>query len=168
MTRWLPDASLLGISLFALNLAGCAAPAPPPPPTVVNLTLTTSGDVNPTADNQGAPVAIRIYQLTSAANFNSAEFFPLYNADAATLKSDIVRREDFLMAPGQTKTETIKPDAPVKSVAVFAALRDFQHAMWRGSVDIEANKTTNVTVSAGHDGVTIKAIVAPPPPKPAS
>ncbi len=165
MTRWLLIAGLTGLAA----LSGCAAPPPPPPPpTVVNLTLTTGADVNPTPDNQPAPLALRVYQLTSSANFNAAEFFPLYNADAATLKADLAHRQDFLLAPGQTQTLTIKPDITVKSIAILAAYRDFQHATWRAATDIEANKTTDIVVTAGHDGVTLSATVEAPAAAPSS
>jgi type VI secretion system protein VasD len=151
---------LVGCIFGALaGLAACGAP-PPPPPTVVNVSASASADVNPSPDNTPAPIAVRIYQLTSGANFGAAEFFALYNSDAATLKTDIVHRDDLLLAPGQSKTLTLKPDPTVKTIGVFAGYRDFQHATWRGSVDVEPNKTTNVTVTAGRAGVTVKATPA--------
>ena len=39
-----------GLAVLA-SLAACAGPPPPPPPTVVNLTLITTPDVNPTTAN---------------------------------------------------------------------------------------------------------------------
>ena len=143
-------AGIFGMAL----LSGCAAP-PPPPPTVINLTLNATADTNPTTDNAGAPIATRAYQLTSAANFNGAEFFQIFNADAATLKTDIVKREDFLLAPSASKTEKIMPDSTVKSIGIFAAYRSFQAVTWRGSADVVANKINNITVTFGHDGVAI-------------
>lgn len=160
MSRWSFVAGAFGLAC----LSGCGAPPPPPPPTVVNITLTTTADANPTADNRGAPLALRVYQLASSANFSAAEFFPLYNNDAGTLKTDLVRREDFLLPPSQSKSETIMPTDPVKAIAIFAGYRDFQHAIWRGAADIPAHKTTNITVTAGHDGITVKAETLPPKP----
>ncbi len=147
----------------AAGLCGCAAP-PPPPPTVVNVTLRATSDDNPTTDNQGAPLALRIYQLASPANFAGAEFFALYNDDAATLKSDLVRREDFLLPPGGGKSETIQPDPQVRAIAVFAAYRDFQHVTWRGMADVAPHQVTTITVSAGRDGITVGAASAPAKP----
>ena len=161
MRRWRHVAGALGIAL----LSGCGGP-PPPPPTVVNLTLQTSPDANPTQSGVGAPLALRVYQLTSAANFNSAEFFPLYNSDAATLKTDIVQRDDFLLPPGQSKTETLRPKEAIKAIAVFAAYRDFQHATWRAAAEIPPNQTTDIAVTAGRNGITMK--VQTQPGKPAS
>ena len=60
-------ACLLGGPVLAaiLAFAGCA-PAPPPP-TLAKVQLTAAADVNPGADGNGAPVAIRIYQLGAKA-----------------------------------------------------------------------------------------------------
>ncbi len=143
-------------------LAGCGGPPPPPPPTVVNITMAAAATANPTPEGQGAPLALRIYQLGSQAGLNNAEFFPLYNSDATTLGPDLAKRDDFILAPGQTKTTTLTPRDDVKSIGVFAAYRDFQHATWRAAADIPAHQTTNITVSAGHDGITLKAVTLPP------
>ncbi len=154
---------MAGLVLLAA-LAGCAAPPPPPPPTVVNITMTAATNANPTAAGQGAPVALRIYQLGSKAGFNGAEFFPLYNTDAATLGTDLVKRDDFILAPGQTQTTTLTPRDDVTAIGVFAGYRDFQHATWRATADIPPHRTTKLTITAGHDGITIKA-ETPPAPK---
>lgn len=147
-------------------LAGCPAP-PPPPPTVVNLSVTAGPDINPNTTGQGAPVAVRVYQLGSTSGFGNADFFPLYNQDAATLGADLIKRDDFFLAPGQSKTATLSPNDQVKALGVFAGWRDFEHATWRATAPIPAHQTTNVTVTVGHDGVTVKAEPVPPA-KPAS
>jgi len=158
-----------GVALLGcLAMASCAAPPPPPPPTIVNITLNASADVNPGPDGRGAPLTVRLYQLSSASGFGNAEFFPLYNADAATLGTDIVKRDDVILAPRQTATKSLTPRDEVKSLGVFAGYREFQHADWRGSVDIPPHLTTNVTVTAGASGVIVKSITLPPPPKPGS
>jgi type VI secretion system protein VasD len=155
---------LTSLCLAAAGLAGCSSPPPPPPPTVVNLTLKALGGVNPGPDGQAAPVSVRVYQLETAAGFNIAEFFPLYNTDATVLGQDLVKREEFVLAPGATKSETIMPKDQVKSLGFFAGFRSFQSLTWRGSADVPPNKTTNVTVTVGPKGVDVQAAPAPPPP----
>jgi type VI secretion system protein VasD len=155
--RW-----LLACFVALSGLSACGAPPPPPPPTVVNLTITTTADNNPTTDNVGAPLSLRVYQLSSAANFNAAEFFPLFNTDAAVLKTDLVQREDFLLAPKATKSETIMPKDNVTSIGVFGAYRSFQTTNWRASVAVTPHQVTNVTVTAGHDGLVLKSETVAP------
>ena len=115
-------------ALLALGLlSGLAACAPaPPPPTVVNLTLIATSDVNATPGGQGAPLVVRVYQLSSDAAFSGAEFFQLFNQDAATLKSDMVKKDEYILAPGQTRTATLNPNATVTEIGIFAAYRGFR------------------------------------------
>lgn len=156
----------LCLSVFVL--AGCAAPPPPaPPPTVVDLSLSATPDVNPDASGQGAPVMVRVYQLGSSASFSSAEFFQLFNQDQATLKTDLIKQDAYLLAPGQSKSVTLEPTDQVKSVGLFAAFRNYAQANWRASVDIPPHQTTKITVVCGRDGLTVKSEIVPPP-KPAS
>ncbi len=138
-------------------LCGCASPPPPVPPTVVNITLITTADDNPTTTGQGAPLALRVYQLGATATYTTAEFFPLFNDDATTLKTDLVHRDDFLLPPGTTKTETLNPKDPVTAIGFFGAYRTYATATWRASTDIAPHKTTNITLTAGHDGLSVKS-----------
>ena len=146
--------AVLGFGLLAA-VAGCA-PAPPPP-TVVNLTLSASLDVNPSQSGQAAPVQIVVYQLASASGFNGAEFFQLFNKDAATLGADMLKRDQFILAPGETKTATLMPTDAVKTLGVFAAYQGYQAVKWRGTVDIPPHQTTSVTVTAAKSGLTVTA-----------
>jgi type VI secretion system protein VasD len=141
-----------------LAVASCGG-SPPPPPTVINLTLRATADVNPGPSGNAAPIAVRYYQLASPAAFNGAEFFQLFDQDEATLKGDGIKHEEYVLAPGETKTAKITPDPTVKVLGLFAAYRDFQKATWRKVWEIPQNKTTDLTVIAGHDGIAI----APPP-----
>ena len=108
-------------------LSGCGGPPPPPPPTVVNATVASTADTNSNGSGAGAPVAIRVYQLVSPAGFGGAQFFALFDKDAATLKDDLVKRDDLLLAPGQSRSLTIMPEDRAHAIGVFAAYRDYEH-----------------------------------------
>lgn len=155
MARWL--GGMVALGLLAAPLAGCGGkpPPPPPPPTMVQLTLAAGTDANPDPAGAGAPVVLRVYQLGSAGGFESAEFFQLFNQDQATLKGDLVKREEFILAPGQRKTLTIMPTDQVRAIGVFAAYRDFQSATWRVDAEVPPHKTTRLTVTAGRAGLTL-------------
>ena len=49
------------------------------------------------------------------------------------------------------------PKEPVTAIGFFAAYRTYQTATWRASADIAPHKTTNITVTAGHDGLVLKS-----------
>lgn len=150
-------------SALALLLAGsCSQPPPPLPPTVVNVQASAAATANAMPQGQGAPVIIRIYQLASKAAFEGAEFYPLFNQDSATLGPDLVKKDEFLLAPGASKSITLTPPDNVHVIGVFAAYRDFQNVTWRADADIAAHKTTTVTVTADRGGIKVQAASAKP------
>jgi len=108
-------------------------------------------------------VQVVVYQLASASSFNAAEFFQLFNQDQATLGADLIKRDTYILAPGQTKTATVMPTDPVKVLGVFAAYQNFQTVTWRGTADIPAHQTTNVAVAVGQVGITVTATAASKP-----
>ncbi len=150
-----------GLAIAALLALSSCGPPPPPPPTVVNAQVTAGADVNATPDGKGAPIAIRVYQLGSKAGFEGAEFFRLYNADAATLGADLVKKEEFVLTPGGSKTLSLSPADTVKAIGVFGAYREFQTVIWRATVDVAPNKTVNLLVTADKAGIKIAPKPAP-------
>jgi type VI secretion system protein VasD len=136
-------------------LAHCSSP--PPPPTVVNLTLNATQDVNPNQAGQPAPIAARVYQLGSTNAFDNAEFFPLFNDDKDALKTTLVERDDYILAPGATKTVTLKPTDQVTALGIFGGFQNFQQAQWRTDVAVPAHKTTTVSVTFARTGITAQA-----------
>lgn len=147
--------------LLLLAAAACGGP-PPPPPTIVNAAIMAAADVNAGPGGAGAPVSLRLYQLVSQAGFEGAQFFPLFNGDAAVLKDDLVKRDDVLLAPGQSKTLTLSPPERAKAIGVFAAYREYEAVTWRAVVAIPANQTSTLTVTAGKAGLTVKVEPAKP------
>ncbi len=147
--------------LPALTALAYCAPPPPPPPTVVNAQVAAAADVNATPDGRGAPLQIRVYQLGGKATFESAEFFRIYNADAATLGADLVKKEEFVLPPGGSKALTISPPDTVKAIAVFGAYRDFPNVVWRATADVAPHKTVTLAITADKAGIKIAAKPAP-------
>ena len=153
MGRWFRG--LTALLLVAL-VAGCGAP-PPPPPTVVKLTVTATKDVNGPAGGSGAPVMLRIYQLSGTNSFTNADFFQIFNHDAATLGTDLVHKDQLLLAPGTTKTMTLNPKDQVTALGFFAAYGNFASATWRATAPVPAHKTTAITVTVGASAITVKS-----------
>jgi len=149
---------LLGIASVAYAvLAGCGGAPPPPPPTVAALTITASADANPDGSGNGAPVAVRIYQLAGTAAFDQADFFQLYNNDQALLGADLLGRDEVTIAPGASQPLVKEMKSGATAIGVVAAFRDIQHANWRAKTVPPANKTTAITVTVQGLNVTVSA-----------
>ncbi len=138
-------------------LAGCGGPPPAAvPPTLVSATASAAADANAGPDGAGAPVAIRIYQLAGPAAFEGAQFFALFNGDADALKGDLVKRDDLLLPPGQSRTLALAPEDRVHAIGVLAAFRDYEHVTWRAVVAVPAHQSSLLTIEAGRAGVTAR------------
>jgi len=144
----------LAALLAALTLAGCGKPKPVPP-TIVKATTIASVDANPDGSGRASPVAVRIYSLRSLAAFEAADFYSLYENDAAALGADLAGKEEFILSPGQSSPleKTLADD--VRYLGVVAAFRDIERASWRASIALPKGATTPVTVGIGARSVTV-------------
>ena len=147
VVRWL----LLGLVAAPL-LSACGSK--PPPPTIVQLTVKAGPNINPDADNRPSPVVLRAYQLAATDSFEKADFFQLYDKDAATLGADMADRQEISVAPGDTKTVTIEFKPNAKFLGVIVAFRSIDRATWRADAPVPANQTTNVTATI--DALSVK------------
>jgi len=144
-------------------LSGCGGAPPPLPPIMIDATITTAKDVDAGPGGVGAPTAIRIYQLGSSTRFKAVTFFPVFEKDVATLKDDLVKREDLLLGPGQSKTLGLTREDRVHAIGVFAAYRDYDHVAWSGAVEVPAHQASKLTVTAGRAGLNLAIAPVKPP-----
>jgi type VI secretion system protein VasD len=144
-----------------VSLLGCGGPPPPPPPTIAKLTLSATTNANATEAGQGAPTIVRVYQLDTTAGFDKAEFFRLLNGDAAVLGPDLVKREEYLLAPGTKKEETLTIPDRVHALGVFAGYREFQKQSWHTTIPVPPNKTTAFNIGITAMGIVVDKPAAP-------
>jgi len=122
----------------------------------VKLSVAAGTDVNPDARNRPSPITVRVYALKSAATFEAADFFSLFEKDAAVLGADVVSREELLMRPGDSKPLEMKLPPEAKALAVFAAYRDLDRARWRAVRVIEVGKAVNLQIKVAARQISIE------------
>jgi type VI secretion system protein VasD len=142
-----------GALVAALTLAACASK---PVVSQVKLSVAAGPDVNPDARNRPSPITVRVYALKSAATFEAADFFSLFERDAAVLGADVVSREELLMRPGDSKPLEMKLPPEAKALAVFAAYRDLDRARWRAVRAIEVGKAVNLQIKVAARQISIE------------
>jgi type VI secretion system protein VasD len=137
------------MSVVVLTGARCGKKPPPaaaPPPQVItiaapaeakvkaSMSLAASKEVNPDASGRPSPVVVRVYQLRNDAAFNGAEFFALYDDEQKALGPEFITRDEFVLAPAESRTldVTLAPEA--RFVGAIAAFRDIRNAQWRSIV----------------------------------
>jgi type VI secretion system protein VasD len=129
---------------FAFAAALLSACASKPTVTPVTLTLTAAANANPDTRGRASPLTVRAYALKSAAAFEAADFFSLYEKDTATLGAELVQREEVVLRPGDSRTFDLTLPADAKAIAVMAAYRDLERARWREVRSLEAGSPTRM------------------------
>ena len=156
----LPSRSItLVIALLTTTLiSGCFGKDPPPKPaTIISAEVLASELINPDGEGRPSPIVVRLYELKSLGTFNTIEFFSLYNEEAATLGDDLVYREEFSLMPGGKKLFNRTPAVDTQYLAVIAAFRNIDQAIWKAAVPIPAERVTNLIIQLDSLSVSIRA-----------
>lgn len=155
----------LVIALFGLLLGSCGSdppeekPEPPsaePPPTVVQAKIVVSPQVNPDVNSRPSPIVMRIYELKNLGKFEDADFYKLSDDYEAALGSDLLASEQFHLRPGEIKTLKHAVAPQTKYIAVTAAYRDINAAVWRAFIRIKTAKTTRFEIRLDKLNVSIR------------
>jgi len=150
--------TLIFALLMTAVISGCFKKDPPPTPaTIINAEVLATDDINPDGEGRSSPIVVRMYELKSLGTFNTIEFFPLYNEEAATLGDDLVYREEFSLIPGGKKLYTRTPAEDTQYLAVIAAFRKIDQATWKAAVPIPAERVTNLIIQLDRLSVSIRA-----------
>lgn len=134
--------ALLGgvVGVGVLGLAGCGVISsmnrPQEAPTAVPpavFEVVADAKLNPDVHGAPKPILLRMYELRATAAFDKASFLDLQEKDEAQLASDFVRREEFLVVPGERRVFERKGSAEVRAFAFFAGYRDLEKSTWRAT-----------------------------------
>ena len=151
--------------LLILCLSACAGspaePPPPLPPTVLNLQIQTGMHVNPDAAGKAAPVVLRLYELREQSSFLGADFFPLFDKEQATLAADLVRKQEFVIKPGESRPLQIETAADTRFIGFFAAFRELDHAQWRSVAPLVLHQNNAVILKLENNELAVTRATNP-------
>jgi len=139
------------ILITCLCLWGCGSS-----PTVVQADFSVSEEVNPDITGRPSPIVIRVYELKSLGNFESADFYSLLENYESVLGSDLVNSVQVHLNPGETQTFNQTTSEETNFVAVIAAFRKLDKAVWKDSTSITPKKTNKLFISLDPLSVKIK------------
>ncbi len=140
--------SLLTVFGLCLFLSGCGSDSdkPEPPPTVIDAKIVVSSEVNPDVSGRPSPIVMRVFELKSVGNFIDADFYKLFNDYQGALGGDLLATEKFHLQPGDVKPYSHPVDPEARFIAVIAAYRNLNQAVWRDSVAIPAHEKTRIMI----------------------
>jgi type VI secretion system protein VasD len=151
-----PRTAIIFTLLWALS--GCSSnPEKPPPeqpvaepapahPANVKLNLMASDQVNPDLNGRPSPVVIRIYELKSLGKFEAADFYKLSEDYESYLGSELVGAEQYYLKPGDVNVIKKSLSADTRYIAVSAAFRDINQAVWKDKLELTDEKITELSV----------------------
>ncbi len=157
-SRLLGSLAVIASLLFA---SACGSkPLPPPPPskpTVVEVTISADRGINADTRGRPSPLVVRVYELSSLAAFDTADYFALFEKDKETLGSELVMREELHVRPGETQRLVRTMQSATRYLAVVAAFRELERARWRAAVHVPLERVTPVEVQIDKLAVSITA-----------
>lgn len=124
-------------SLGACGVASSLTRAEATPTTVPSamFEIVAARTLNPDINGLPKPVLLKVYELRSTAAFERAGFLDLQDKDETQLGADFVRREEFLISPGERRVIERKGSAEVRAFGVLAGFRDLERSTWRTVID---------------------------------
>ena len=147
--------NIASYACILMILVACSSLSLPKFPTKIDSQILASFEINPDANGRPSPLVIRVYELKAKSAFDDADFFKLYDEEAATLGGDLLTREEFELAPGEGREIAHKAHEEARYFGVVAAYRNIEQAHWRATTPLELNKKNILIVKIGKQSVTI-------------
>ena len=152
-----PYFGLALFSLFILN--ACSSSAPKPEPLTV---LVSAGvNINPSVQSASNPVSLRVYQLTSIEDFQSAQVLDLYQHDTKLLAKSLLYKQSVQgVLPKEQRTLSLSIQPGTKFLAVFSQFSNYPQAKSLAWVDIsQLEDLASVTISLEALSVNVQPIL---------
>ncbi|RMF19975.1 MAG: type VI secretion system lipoprotein TssJ [Gammaproteobacteria bacterium] len=121
--------------------------------TKLDLRVTAGGDVNPDLSGRPSPVVVRVFELRASSVFENADFVALYEYTQDTLGVDLVKSEEWVLAPGENRRFKYALSPETNFVAVMAAYRDISSANWRYTLPVAAGERNVGQLVLGAQGI---------------
>lgn len=130
--------ALIGL---CINLNGCAYFKRQTPIANINLTFTSSQDLNPNIFERASPLYITIFQLQGVTAFNQASSFTLLNMPEQAIGQSLILKTNMMILPNTTRNVVLALDKDTRQLGIVAAFTQIKNARWRLVIPItKANK----------------------------
>jgi len=140
--RTLLQGALATVPLFG-GLSGCASTAKSLP-TPYAVTIRIDDGVNPDGRGQPAPILVKVFELKSSGNFETADYFALQDRDRETLAAELVNADQAIMRSGEERVFKREAGLDSRAIGIIAGYRKLEAARWRIVLPLKEPKQTNL------------------------
>jgi type VI secretion system protein VasD len=138
----------LTLGALALLAAGCVSRQGGGAARPIELTLTGGSKLNPDDEGHPLPVAIRVYQLKAPAKMEAAEFEQIYRREKETLGEDLLRVDEYTLAPGDRIRRQVPRDHAARAMAAVVLFRRPSGVHWRVIAELPEGKSPPLSLWA--------------------
>ena len=135
------------LMLITLGLSSCAGSLFVPFATWVQLDIVSDENINPDDSGRPSPIVVRIYELKDVANFQSKDFFEIYDNDAEALGEAMIKKEEFEFRPNETSYIERKFSDETVYIGVLAAFRNIDDAQTRAFYKLRKSRTNKLKIN---------------------
>lgn len=154
------------VAVLAIGvLGGCASK--PPADIKLKSELMAAADVNPNRRGTPQPVKVHVFYLKQDDAFQIANFSALVDPANGAIASELVRREERLLGPGDSIRLDSKFDPDTRFIGVVAEFTRIENADWRalvavpkGSLKDKLNPFSGKKLMVALAGTSVRAEVA--------
>lgn len=127
------------IVIACLQLMGCSSSPTEQSKkqTTISLSLFASSDVNPNVLGKPSPLEVQVYELEDDSMLMSAGYDQIKKDDKAVLKSNYVKRYDYVLTPSQFKfVNSFKINSDTNYIGVVANFSNPGMSEWKKVIKI--------------------------------
>ncbi|KAF1067767.1 type VI secretion system lipoprotein TssJ [Variovorax sp.] len=135
--------SAIVTSPWLAGLGGCASTAKSMP-TPYAVSIKVDDGVNPDGRGQAAPILVKVFELKSSGNFETADYFALQDRDRETLAAELVNADQAILRSGEERTFKREAGLDSRAIGVIAGYRKLENARWRLVLPLKEPKQTNL------------------------
>lgn len=117
----------------------------------MNLSMVGTSDIN----GGGNACVVRVYELTSTANFHNATPEAFWQDDDAALGDEMLRSEEHRLEPNQREIFELEPGKETQFIGIAANLRNPDGDLWRRTFSVSSNRGKRIEVQVGSNSVSI-------------
>lgn len=145
-------ALVAGLAALPLGLVACSSG---PKAARLSGSIVAAPDLNPSVSDRPSPLVLRIFELRAATAFNQADFLALYQADQATLGTELLARDELVLQPGETRPYQRQLNADTRFIGVLGAYRNLERAVWRAAAAVQPGRAQRLALRADRLALTL-------------
>ncbi|WP_299002082.1 type VI secretion system lipoprotein TssJ [uncultured Shewanella sp.] len=125
-------------------------------PTELHLTIKPASKINPNFLGEASPVVVRLYELSSNTEFNSASFMSLLTSDKSALGNSMLTQKTLpSLIPGEMIKYNLVLNDKTLYLGVLIEYADFNNSIPKGIVSIVPFEENNITLNVNSMSMTL-------------